>query len=135
MIFFSYSFSMPVLCSSSIVLPIDTHAEICATAGLYAQLSGEIVYSEEKKNIEQPRQGRTKISCTGTTEPNKPTKEGPFYMYSLSVYGLTIEMALLTPAGRFRPGSRCSIGLAHEERQQADQQKVHSHNVLSSCSL
>jgi hypothetical protein len=80
-------------------------------------------------------QGRTPFICT----PWVPTclhfnsQQWPSLS---SLYGCpTVEMALLTPAWRFRPGSRCSLSLQHKERQQADQQKVHSHHVLSSCSL
>jgi hypothetical protein len=49
----------------------------------------EKVYGEEKNILywaDESSQGRTKISCTGTTSPTNQPSKGPFHLYSLNTH-------------------------------------------------
>ncbi len=49
----------------------------------------EKVYTVRKKYLysaDESSQGRTKISCTGTTSPTNQPRKGPFHLYSLNTH-------------------------------------------------
>jgi hypothetical protein len=54
----------------------------------------EIVYGEEKQilyGVDQGSEGRTKISCIGSTTPTNQPKKDSFYLHSLSLHAPSVS--------------------------------------------